>query len=208
MNSRLKNIFIGVAITIIIVLMYSYYSSRNDERERLITQTALIEKQVRNVSKLVVTEATYAKVYTYENTKVFGWDFFSSQKRALVISNAKVQIAYDLKKMNFQIDENAKTIRILNIPPPEINIDPDLTYYNLDNGLTNRFEAQDFNKIKTQITKDLKSKISKSEVVGNAQNRLLSELSQIYVLTESFGWTLEYDGSTINSDSDWSDLMD
>jgi hypothetical protein len=40
-----------------------YYSDRNDEKETLEAQTALIEKQVRNVSKLVVTEATYAKVY-------------------------------------------------------------------------------------------------------------------------------------------------
>ena len=171
-------------------------------------QTALIEKQVRNVSKLVVTEASYAKVYTYENTRSYGWDFFSSQKRALIISNAKVQIAYDLKKMNFQIDEQEKTIRILNIPPPEIKIDPDLTYYNIDNGLTNRFEAKDFNKMKSLITKDLRSKIGKSEIVNNAQNRLLTELSQIYVLTESLGWRLEYDGTKIDGGSDWTSIID
>lgn len=206
--SRIKSIFLGVAITLVVVLMYNYYSDRSNETERLIAQTALIEKQVRNVSKLVVTEATYAKVYTYENTKSYGWDFYSSEKRALIISNAKVQIAYDLRKMNFQIDENAKTIRVLNIPPPEIKIDPDLTYYNLDNGLTNRFEARDFNKMKSQITKDLRGKISKSEIVNNAENRLLSELSQLYILTESLGWKLEYDGSAIKSDSDWSAVLD
>lgn len=205
---RFKNIFIGVAITLVIVLMYNYYSNRNEEKDRLTAQTALIEKQVRNVSKLVVTEATYAKVYTYENTKSYGWDFYSSEKRALIISNAKVQIAYDLKKMNFQIDENAKTIRILNIPPPEIKIDPDLTYYNLDNGLTNKFEARDFNKMKSQITTDLRRKIKKSEIINNAQNRLLSELSQIYILTETLGWTLEYDGSKIDSNSTWETVLD
>lgn len=205
---RFKNIFIGVAITLVIVLMYNYYSNRNEEKDRLTAQTALIEKQVRNVSKLVVTEATYAKVYTYENTKSYGWDFYSSEKRALIISNAKVQIAYDLKKMNFQIDENAKTIRILNIPPPEIKIDPDLTYYNLDNGLTNKFEARDFNKMKGQIKTDLRRKIKKSEIINNAQNRLLSELSQIYILTETLGWTLEYDGSKIDSNSTWETVLD
>jgi len=205
---RFKNIFIGVAITLVIVLMYNYYSNRNEEKDRLTAQTALIEKQVRNVSKLVVTEATYAKVYTYENTKSYGWDFYSSEKRALIISNAKVQIAYDLKKMNFQIDENAKTIRILNIPPPEIKIDPDLTYYNLDNGLTNKFEAGDFNKMKGQIKTDLRRKIKKSEIINNAQNRLLSELSQIYILTETLGWTLEYDGSKIDSNSTWETVLD
>ncbi len=205
---RIKSFIIGVVVAIIVVLIYNFFSSRNEERETLEAQTALIEKQVRNVSKLVVTEATYAKVYTYENTKSYGWDFYNSEKRALIISNAKVQIAYDLKKMNFQVDEQAKIIRILNVPPPEIKIDPDLTFYDLDNGLTNRFEAGDFNRMKSQITKDLRDKIKKSEIVANAQNRLFSELSQIYVLTSSFGWTLEYDGTAITNENDWQEVLD
>ena len=206
--SRIKNISKGVVVTLIIVLVYNYFSNRSNEEERLIAQTALIEKQVRNVSKLVVTEATYAKVYTYENTKSFGWDLFASEKRALVISNAKVQIGYDLKKMTYDIDRDSKTIRIIYIPEPEITINPDLTYYNIDNGLTNRFEAKDFNKMKRQITADLRSKIKKSEIVNNAENRLLSELGQIYALTNSYGWTLEYDGSAIRTESAWEEILD
>jgi len=205
---RIKSLFIGAIVMLLVVLMYNYYSSRNAEKETLEAQTALIERQVRNVSKLVVTEATYAKVYTYENTKSYGWDFYRSEKRALIVSNAKVQIAFDLRKMNFQVDEQTKTIRILNIPPPEIKIDPDLTFYDLDNGLTNRFEAQDLNKIKTQISADLRSKIKKSEIVKNGQNRLLSELSGIYVLANTYGWTLEYDGTSIDANSTWDAVMD
>jgi hypothetical protein len=206
--NRFKNIIIGAVLMLLCVWVYNYVTHINDDEEKLEAQTALIEKQVRNVSKLVVTEATYAKVYTYENTKTYGWDFYRSQKRALIISNAKAQIAYDLRKMNFQIDEQEKTVRILNIPPPEIKIDPDITYYNLDDGLTNRFQAQDFNKMKTQITEDIRRKIRGSDVVKNAQNRLLSELSQIYILSNSFGWTLEYDGSEITNESDLQDFLD
>lgn len=208
MSSRIKNISFGILLTLAIVLLYNFLSDRNEKNERLTAQTALLEKQVRNVSKLVVTEATYAKVYTYENTKSYGWEFFTSEKRALIISNARVQISYDLKKMNFQIDEGNKTIRILNIPPPEIKINPDLNYYNIDNGLVNKFEAKDFNKMKRLITTDLSSKIKNSDIIYNAQNRLLSELAQIYVLTESFGWKLEYDGTTLNNDSDWQSIID
>jgi hypothetical protein len=206
---RIKNLIIGAVIMLLIVLVYNYYSDWNDEKETLEAQTALIEKQVRNVSKLVVTEATYAKVYTYENTKSYGWgDFYSSQKRALIVSNAQVQIGYDLRLMRYEIDENSKTIRILEIPAPEIKINPDLKYYNLDNGMTNRFEAKDFNTMKRRITSDLRSKIKKSEIVKNAENRLLSELSQIYVLSKSFGWKLEYDGSPIANDTDWKAVLD
>ena len=190
------------------VLMYQWSTNKAvTEVDQLTAETALIEKQVRNVSKLVVNEASYAKIYTYENTKSYGWDFYKSQKRALIISNAKVQIAYDLKKMTYDMDPKSKTLRIIYIPEPEISIDPDLTYYNLDNGLTNKFEAKDFNRMKRQIKTDLRKKIIKSELVANAENRLLSELSQIYVLTNSFGWTLEYDGSAIKTKDAWDEIL-
>ncbi|BAO54034.1 hypothetical protein NMS_0025 [Nonlabens marinus S1-08] len=193
---------------LLMVLIYNFFHGANEERDTLEAQTSLIEKQVRNVSKLVVTEATYAKVYTYQNTKSYGWDFFESKKTALLSSNAQVTVGYDLKKMHFQIDAAQKTIRILNIPPPEININPRLSYYNLENGLVNKFEAADLNRMERLIAKDLRSKIEKSDIVSNAQNRLFSELSQIYVLTSSFGWTLEYDGSPLTSDDDWKAVLD
>ncbi|WP_194851302.1 DUF4230 domain-containing protein [Nonlabens antarcticus] len=206
---RIKSFIIGAVIMLLIVMIYNYVTNRNDDRDTLTAQTALIEKQVRKVSKLVVTEATYAKVYTYENTKTYGWgDFYSSQKRALIVSNAKAQIAYDLRKMRYEIDADSKTIRILEIPEPEIKIDPDLSYYNLDNGITNRFEARDFNNMKRRITKDLRGKIIKSNIVKNAENRLLTELSQIYIIASSQGWTLEFDGSKIHSEKEWKTILD
>ncbi len=100
---RIKSLLIGAIMMLLIVVVYNYYNSVNEDREMLEAQTALIEKQVRNVSKLVVTEATYAKVYTYENTSSYGWDFFESKKTALLSSNAQVTVGFDLKKMHFQV---------------------------------------------------------------------------------------------------------
>jgi hypothetical protein len=42
-------------------------------------------------------------------------------------------------------------------------------------------------------------KIEKSSLKSNAKNRLVSELQKIYILTNSMGWTLEYDGNQIKS---------
>lgn len=40
-------------------------------------------------------------------------------------------IAYDLSKIEFEVDEETKTLTILNIPEEEIKINPDLEYYDI-----------------------------------------------------------------------------
>lgn len=47
---------------------------------------------------------------------------------------------------------------------------------------------------------DLLAKINKSTLISNAENRLISELSKFYILTNSFGWTLEYNGEQVKED--------
>jgi hypothetical protein len=48
----------------------------------------------------------------------------------------------------------------------------------------------------------LEKKIQNSSLKTNAQNRLLSELSKMLILTNSMGWTLKYDGSEVKTDKD------
>tara|TARA_R110002050_G_scaffold300812_1_gene473305 strand:+ start:414 stop:584 length:171 start_codon:yes stop_codon:yes gene_type:complete len=40
-------------------------------------------------------------------------------------------------------------------------------------------------------------KIEASDLKSNAQNRLISELSKFFMLTNSLGWTLQYNESPI-----------
>ena len=41
--------------------------------------------------------------------------------------------------------------------------------------------------------------LQSNEMMGNAQNRLLSELSKFLILTNSMGWTLVYEDRPVNS---------
>ena len=206
----MKDIFKYVISVFIAVGIFYFVSSlleRNRDKEQLIAETALIEKEINNVSKLVVTEMKYAKVYNYENTKSYGWDFFQSQKTALIISNATAQVSYDLKKLNYKIDAPNKTIIIKYIPKPEVIIDPNLTFYQMDNGLLNRFESKDYNTINRKIKTDLKEEIEKDAVMKNAQNRLLSELSSLYIISNSMGWKLVYKNTEINSAKEMDNIL-
>ena len=146
--NKIRKFLVPVLIIIIIIFSVKSCLDYKEQKEQLVAETALIEKEINNVSKLVVTEMKYAKVFTYENTKSYGWDFFSSKKEALVISDAKAQISYDLKNLLYKIDPENKTIEITYIPKPELNIDPNLTFYRMDNGVMNKFEGRDYNKIK------------------------------------------------------------
>lgn len=108
-------------------------------------------------------------------------------------------MAYDLSKITFDVDEERKTLRILTIPEPEIKINPDFEYYDVTADFLNQFNASDYNKIKKNVTISLMKKIELSSLKSNAQNRLISELSKFYILTNTLGWNLVYGEMPINS---------
>lgn len=188
-----------VVMIIISVVAVKNWWDHQQEKDRLISETALIQQQVTNTSKLIVTEITYAKVYTYKNTKTYGWDIFKFKKSALIIAEPHVQISYDLKQLQYDIDAENRTIFINYIPKPEIRIDPNISFYSIDDETLNPFEASDYNSVKTKIKAQLEQDIKQDPVMKNAQNRLLTELSNLYTLSSTIGWKLVYNDIEINS---------
>ncbi|GHC56906.1 DUF4230 domain-containing protein [Ulvibacter litoralis] len=198
----MRNILFGIVIALVLVFGLRYCDYQKDQREQLEANTALLEQQLKNVGKLIVTEGSYAQVFSYKDSEKLYFDFFSSSKKALVVVNAKATIAYDLSKVETKIDEASKTVTITHIPEPELNINPNIEYYDIENGYFNQFEASDYNKIKKRIEASLRKKILASDLKTNAQNRLISELQKIYILTNSMGWTLQYNSQTISEEND------
>ncbi|QED37573.1 DUF4230 domain-containing protein [Antarcticibacterium arcticum] len=178
---------------------WKYFETKTNERDQLTESTDLIQKQIKNVGKLVVTEGNFAQVYSYNDSKRFYFDVLSARKKALIIVNAQVTVAYDLSKLQTEVNPETKTVTITYIPEEEITINPNIQYYDVTQDYLNQFEAKDYNKIQERIKKSITEKIEKSSLKTNAKNRLVSELQKIYILTNSMGWTLEYNGNTIQS---------
>lgn len=178
---------------------WKYFSEKDNQRDQLVESTDLIQKQIKNVGKLVVTEGNFAQVFSYNDSKRFYLDILSARKKALIIVNADVTVAYDLSKLETEVNPDTKTVTITYIPEEEISINPNIQYYDVTQDYLNQFEAKDYNKIQERIKKSLMEKIEKSTIKSNAKNRLVSELQKIYILTNSMGWTLEYNGNKINS---------
>ncbi|MFK7781058.1 DUF4230 domain-containing protein, partial [Psychroserpens sp.] len=192
-----RKILFGVIITLIVLFTFKYCGDQKEGEIILQENSALIQKQIKNVGKLVVTEGHFSEVFSYENSKSIIGDLIEAEKKALVVVNADVSIAYDLSLIEYQINEATRTLEILSIPKEEIKVNPDFKYYDIQADYFNQFEAKDYNEIKDTVKKSLMKKVEASELKLNAKNRLLSELAKFYILTNSLGWTLEYKQSTI-----------
>ncbi|MFD1615530.1 DUF4230 domain-containing protein [Gelatiniphilus marinus] len=195
----MRKILFGVIITLVVLFTFKYCDEKKEDKIVLQESSALIQKQIKNVGKLIVNEGHFSEVFNYKNSKEIFGEYFTSNKKALVVVNAEVTIAYDLSKIEFKIDEATKTLQIINIPKEEIKINPDLEYYDMQSDFLNPFEAQDYNAIKNTVKASLAKKIEASDLKANAKNRLISELSKFYILTNSLGWTLTYNDTTMTS---------
>ena len=198
----MRKILFGVIITLSILLFVKYCEDNQNNDKELLNSSTLIQEQIEQVGKLVVTEGHFSEVFNYENSKAVFGDYFTSEKKALVVVNADVSIAYDLSKIEFELDEASKTLRIISIPEEELTLNPDLEYYDIQSDFFNPFEAEDYNKIKNTVKESLLKRIEASDLKTNAKNRLISELSKFYILTNSLGWTLQYNESPITKPED------
>jgi lipopolysaccharide export LptBFGC system permease protein LptF len=197
----LKRVLVG-AVVVVIILAFKFCEFKKEDDSSLDYNTNLIQQQIVNVGKLVVTEGHFSEVVTYKNQQKYMMDMLSFEKKALIIVNADVTVSYDLHQMKYDIDEKNKTITILSIPKEEIKISPDIKFYDVEQSQMNPFTGADYNKINKSVKANLAKKIEKSSLKSNAQNRLISELSKILILTNTMGWKLQYEGKVIANEKE------
>lgn len=188
-----------ILVALVLFFGYQFFSSSKNE-STIEYDTNLIQQQIKNVGKLVVTEGHFAEVLTYKDKKDTYIPGLSFDKKAIVVINADVTVSFDLSKVLYDLDTKNKIITITNIPKEEIKISPDFKYYDVQSSTFNEFSGDDYNKINKIARANLVKKIEQSTLKSNAKNRLVSELSKFLILTNSMGWTLQYNGQTVTSD--------
>ena len=112
----------------------------------------------------------------------------SHDKKVVVLVNAKVEVGYDLSKIDIQVDSVAKKIIIHKIPKPIVTISPDIKYFDLEQSQFNTFSKYDLNNINRKSIEKIKETIEVSKIKEQAKTRLFKELSKIYQLSKVFGW--------------------
>ena len=204
----MKKFLVGAVLALASVLIYKSCTDDREQKSILEENSMLIQQELRNVSKLVVTEGHFAEVYNYKDSKELFGPLVTAYKKALVVVNADVSIAYDLSKINYEVDEENRNLTITEIPEPEIKISPDFEYYDVTADYLNPFDADDYNAIKRNVKASLMNKIEASSLRTNAENRLVSELSRILVLTNTMGWTLVYENVPVENTEQLKTFLD
>ncbi|MEC3966502.1 DUF4230 domain-containing protein [Flagellimonas halotolerans] len=204
----MKKVLAGAVIALASVLIYKSCTDDREQKSILEENSMLIQQELRNVAKLVVSEGHFAEVYNYKDSKELFGPLVTAHKKALVVVNANVSIAYDMSKINYELDEANKLLKITQIPEPEIKISPDFEYYDVTVDYLNPFNAGDYNAIKRNVNASLMKKIEASSLRSNAENRLVSELSRILVLTNTMGWTLVYENTPVENTEQLKTFLD
>lgn len=147
-------VFLGLILgAITMYWMFSLFRKKKSKELTEYQSTVLLEK-IKSVCKLISVEGDFAEIYKYENTKEHFMSLVSSKKKALIVINAKAQIGYDLQKIFMHADNEKKKIILTNFPEPQvISVEPELEFYDIQNGLFNTFTPNDL----TSLNKEAKN---------------------------------------------------
>jgi len=108
----MKKVLIGIIITLAAILIFRSCNEDSKKQSILKENSMLIEQQLKNVSKLIVTEGHFAEVYNYKDSQQLFGDLITSDKKALVVANVEAAIAYDLSQIDYELDETTKTLKL------------------------------------------------------------------------------------------------
>ena len=61
----MRKILFGVIITLVILFTFKYCDDTNEDKMELQESSVLIQQQIKNVGKLVVTEGHFSEVFNY-----------------------------------------------------------------------------------------------------------------------------------------------
>lgn len=163
-----------------------WYEKKEEKHQR--EEIKVVLNGIQNLSKLVVSEGNFSEMYSFSDTKKYFYNYLSFEKKAMLSVNAKVEVGYDLSKLDIQIDSIGKQIIINKIPEEEVVISPDIKYFDLQQSQFNTFSKSELNKLTDKSIERIKSTITVSNLQKEAKTRLFEELSKIYQLSEIYNW--------------------
>ncbi|MGB5435879.1 MAG: DUF4230 domain-containing protein, partial [Maribacter sp.] len=86
-----------------------------------------------------------------------------------------------------------KKIILTNFPEPEvISIEPELEFYDIQNGLFNTFTPNDLTSLNKEARKHIMEKIPESGLMDTAKREALEAVLLVEKIVETIGWKLDY----------------
>ena len=178
-----------LAVFLLGFLIAKFWYEKKEEKHQE-EEIKVVLNGIQNLSKLVVSEGVFSEMYSFSDTKKYLYDYLSFEKKAILSVNAKVEVGYDLSKLEIQIDSIGKQIIINKIPKEEVLISPDIQYFDLQQSQFNTFSKTELNKLNAKAIEKIQSTITVSKLQKDAKLRLFKELSKIYQLSKIYKWKI------------------
>ena len=152
------------------------------------SEAQVLLERIEKVFKVVLAEGYFTEIYDH-NTKRAFLGIFKTNSKALVIAKAKVSVGYDFSKMRFRRDFAKRALIIEHFSEPEIiATDTDYKFYDINQGLLNKFDNEDYTAILAEAKKLMQDKAMDSDLPQIAQAQIQLMMQQ---LCASMGWRLE-----------------
>lgn len=187
------------------VFNWIYGKKIRDNREQLRRESTLLLERIEKVFKVVVAEGYFTEIYDHSSKKDF-WGLFKINKKALVVSRAKVSVGFDFSKMKVRRDETTRKLIVEEFPQAEVlSIDTDYKFYDIDQGWLNKFSHEDYTNILNEAKKLMQEKALDSDLPKVANRQVGLMMNQ---LAASVNWEIDYKQLESNNKKELSEFSE
>jgi hypothetical protein len=171
------------------IFYWMYGKKLRDNKEELRHESTLLLERIEKVFKVVMAEGYFTEIYDHSSKKEL-MGFLKVNKKALVVSKAKVSVGFDFGKMKVKRDETTRKLIVEQFPEAEIlSIDTDYKFYDIDQGWLNKFDHEDYTNILNEAKKVMQEKALMSDLPKVANRQVGLMMSQ---LAASMNWEVEF----------------
>jgi Protein of unknown function (DUF4230) len=170
------------------IFNWMYGKKLRDNKEQIRQESTLLLERIEKVFKVVVAEGYFTEIYDHKSQKEFLG--FNVNKKALVISRAKVSVGFDFGRMKVKREESSRKLIIEEFPQAEvISIDTDYKFYDINQGWLNKFNHEDYTNILNEAKKVMQDKALTSDLPKVANRQVGLMMTQ---LAASMNWEVEF----------------
>ena len=102
--------------------------------------------------------------------------------------------------MKIDADVPTKTLRLSNIPPPNIiSIEPEISFYDIDNGVFNQFSPEDYTRLNKKAVEVIREQALKSAFMQTVNEQGSKNFEALRLLTTSLGWQLVFENAAFKN---------
>lgn len=163
---------------------------RNVREKEIRSESTVLLERIEKVFKVVLAEGHFSEIHDYTDRKDLFMGLKAGSKKALIVTKAKVLVGYDFSKVLIRWEDGERRMVIESLPEPEIlSIDSDYNIYDIDQGMFNRFNKEEYTKLLSDAKQVIHNKAVASELPQVAQRQIRILLHQ---LADTSGWKIDY----------------